>query len=163
MDTLLPLIDAIGARAMDAGRGLVAIVTTWVATQPAWLPATLALGLAASAAAVIVMRRGQAFRRKAAARPAGARPGRGAALNLKPPAPRRPSRTPVDGARHARELVHHGVPALEIARRTGLSRDAVSLLLAQAGAADRHERPRAAGVSPLLAGGTAAPRASFHA
>ena len=52
---------------------------------------------------------------------------------------------------HARSLAAHGAPATEIARRTGLSRDAVAILLGATTAVDaRKARPGTARFSAML-------------
>jgi len=75
-----------------------------------------------------------------------ATPARSAAA--RPNAPRRPAQ--------ARSLAAKGAPSAEIARRTGLSRDAVALVLSATPAADRRKaRPDSARFS-----GSTAPKAA---
>ena len=70
-----------------------------------------------------------------------ATPAQGAATQT--PTQKRPAR--------ARSLAAHGAPATEIARRTGLSRDAVAILLGATPADDaRKARPGAARFSAML-------------
>lgn len=139
----------------------------WLLTQPMWLAGTIATGaIVMLVAAVMLVRRAREQARRvnvARSRATAARHGtatvsiraRGGAADAEVSTRQAPVRTtPVTAsASQARELVLHGVPAIEISRRTGLARDAVSLLLEQTGREARKGRPSPAGLAaPLMKG-----------
>jgi hypothetical protein len=152
MDTIITWLDLIGREAIASATTLATTTWAWLVAQPLWLSVGIAVAGKATLIALVVLahRRRQRSARigMARERAKAVRNGHPAALNIRPREPRRTPYTPAAGAQHARELVLHGVPAIEISRRTGLSRDAVSLLLTQTGRLARQGRPTPAGLSP---------------
>jgi hypothetical protein len=139
LETILLQSAAFARDAAATMQLLAGMAWSWLAAQPLWmtLGAATALKLAI-VVAFIMRRRGE---RKVSVAP-------------RPPAKTRPATAPVPastattGTRAALQLVSLGLPALEIARQTGLSRDAVSLLLIRAGdKAAGQGTPHTAGVS----------------
>lgn len=157
MDTILTLADAWARQFLTTLQDAATIAWTWLAAQPIWVIAALVLGAKAIIVTGTVLARrrhrrvqrvAEARERAATVRTGRATPKAARASRAAEATPRRTPFTPAASASQARELVVHGVPAIEISRRTGLSRDAVSLLLSQAVRRDRQGRPSPAGLSP---------------
>lgn len=162
LDTILNALVTNARAGLAAIESAIATAWAWLLTQPMWLAATLATAaVAILVAAVMLVRRAHEQARrvsKARARATAVRedrttlsirPREAAARTADAPARQAPARvTPATAsAAQARELVLHGVPAIEISRRTGLARDAVSFLLEQTGREARKGRPSPAGVA----------------
>lgn len=135
MDTILTLADAWARQFLTTLQDAATIAWTWLAAQPIWVIAALVLGAKAIIVTGIVLARrrhrrvqrvAEARERAATVRTGRATPKAARASRAAEATPRRTPFTPAASASQARELVVHGVPAIEISRRTGLSRDAVS-------------------------------------
>ncbi len=154
MDTLLSFTDQILQQLLVAVQAAGAAVASVLATWPTAVTAALVgAGVAASAAAIFfLIHRTRQARRTTASRsraiPATGIP-RHTTPSMRPrrPTPRGASLTPTGDTERIRVLVRRGVPAFEIARSTGLSHDAISLLLSQAAEKVRQGRPVPAGLS----------------
>ena len=137
---------ALGAEALDMLQAATAVAWTWLQAQPLWLGIAVAVG---GIVAVLIV---GGSRRQ----PVTLRSGRTAPRSDGKTRQSRPARQPLPSRRQApmpasaqadmaRDLIGRGVPTSEIARQTGLSHDAVSLLVSRAMAATaRQVRPEAA-------------------
>jgi hypothetical protein len=122
LDTFLQQAAAFGADAWQALSLLVTLAWTWIREQPLWL--TLGVGGALKAAfPTLLLVRLWKRRRALAAKPPIAREKAGESRTpIRAVNPR--VKTPVQAAA---DLAVEGLPAIEIARRTGLARDAIAL------------------------------------
>jgi hypothetical protein len=160
LETLGTTSLAVVRTAANEASAFATIAFAWIAAQPVWMTATafIATKVMAIALVVAVRRRREQARRVAVARRRAARvrrPGHAVTLDIKPreysrPVARQMPRgmmwTPPSTAQ-ALELVQQGLPEVEVSRRSGLSRDAVSLLLVQRGREARKGTPGAAVVA----------------
>lgn len=112
----------------------------WIVAQPLWLSISMAVGVKLAIVVPVAIARRRA------------RPAAPGIVHVTPKARRaKPLTTALratPSASAAIELMSHGLPVIEIARRTGMSRDAVSLVLAMAGSIPaRQGSPVPAGVA----------------
>lgn len=147
METVLTLADAVARQVLMTLQHSATTTWTWLVAQPAWVNAALVLPATVMVVTGIVWVGHRHHMERATGMRTRVTPEAAKASRADGPAPRRARFTPSVSASEARELVLHGVPAIEISRRTGLSRDAVSLLLSQTGRRDQQSRPGPAGYS----------------